>query len=204
MQTASQEVEPSRSLIARIQTNSRRLPWKFWLGALIWESTVGAFLWSDTTVAVPLSSDAYVGYLVAFLIPAVPVLFSTAEIRRGVSLCAILGGGWLALYGIIVGGSHAAVYLFPQSAWAYHWRYTLIESDLEGAEVTIDALPHDCEFWTAPVGSKHCHYDAEVVTVRMHRRSGTTLASFDDGRTWAPAEPSAKRWVYVSWTRVKD
>jgi hypothetical protein len=29
--------------------------------------------------------------------------------------------------------------------------------------VTIDQPTHDCEFFTAPMGSKHCHYERVVI-----------------------------------------
>ena len=31
--------------------------------------------------------------------------------------------------------------------------------------VSLTPKPHDCEFLTAPIGEKHCHYEASVAVI---------------------------------------
>ena len=52
-------------------------------------------------------------------------------------------------------------------------------------------VPHNCDFLTAPLGSKHCHYERVVTTIRIPRDQ----MSEDEG----PVTPGAKRTV--SWNR---
>jgi hypothetical protein len=61
-------------------------------------------------------------------------------------------------------------------------------------------VPHNCDFLTAPLGSKHCHYERVVTTIRIRRDQ----MSEDEGKTWGPVTPGAKRTVYVSWNKVDD
>jgi hypothetical protein len=100
-------------------------------------------------------------------------------------------------------GGYTAAWLWPDSTWANGWRYSL-DSDLKDATVTVESIPHDCEFLTAPLGSKHCHYDKRVLTVRIRTDSTGRLVSTDEGKTWTKAEPSDHAAVYVSWQRVQE
>lgn len=118
------------------------------------------------------------------------------ELRRG------LGYVVLVMIGIWLGG-YPAMWLFPSSEWAIQWRYALVP-DLDGAIITATPLPHDCEFLTAPLGSKHCHYEKTVFTVRIRSRDSRRLVSYDDGKTWSPAETTDKRAVFVAWNKVED
>jgi hypothetical protein len=47
--------------------------------------------------------------------------------------------------------------------------------------------PHDCEFMTAPIGSKHCHYEADVRTFANQNRPGANVP-----------------YVLVMWKKVED
>lgn len=105
---------------------------------------------------------------------------------------------------IFVWGGYAAVWLWPESVWANGWRYSL-EQDLDGANVVADRKPHDCEFLTAPIGDKHCHYDKRVMTVRVRNaESAGAMVSYDEGKTWQTADPSVRRTVLVAWERITE
>jgi hypothetical protein len=70
----------------------------------------------------------------------------------------------------------------------YHVQY----SDWVDAKnrVVIASEPHDCEFLTAPFGSKHCSYE-KVVTKVMWATSvaNSPIRSFDGGMTWETQIP---------------
>jgi len=53
-------------------------------------------------------------------------------------------------------------------------------------QVEIEKQPHDCEFDTAPLGSKHCHYDANNAILQA--------AESTDG----------KKHVLVTYVKVED
>jgi hypothetical protein len=104
------------------------------------------------------------------------------------------------------------VWLFPDKEWAIKWRYSL-EKDLNNAELSIQQRPHDCEFLTAPMGSKNCYYKMNVATtrVRLNATTGKQELSYDEGRTWS--QPDLKYWpagwqfrpqITVSWDRVEE
>jgi len=48
--------------------------------------------------------------------------------------------------------------------------------------VTLDKQPHDCDFWTAPVGVKHCHYERVVIAAPPWNRQELSVhyARVDD------------------------
>ena len=109
-----------------------------------------------------------------------------------------------AIVALIWIGGYASVWLLPTSVWAYKWRYAF-EDHLDGATVQVDPKPHDCEFLTAPIGSKHCDYESVVTTVRISvGQSGERLISYDDGRTWQQGSSSARPAVFVTWRKVDD
>jgi uncharacterized membrane protein len=52
--------------------------------------------------------------------------------------------------------------------------------------VSVEQVPHDCEFLTAPMGSKHCHYDAKIITLK------------------GADTPDGKRSLVVTYERVEE
>ena len=48
--------------------------------------------------------------------------------------------------------------------------------------VTIDKEPHDCDFMTAPIGIKHCHYERVVMAAPPWDRKRIEIhyAKFDE------------------------
>ena len=203
MKSGDAVVEKPTPLREQIRANLRRLNWKFWLLAALWEFAFGLGWWGISISDEPASPSDIAWLALGTVLPAIPLRFSNAQLTKGLEWAAKALAVWGLLYAVLAGGSYVAVYFFPESAWAYAWRYK-VSSDLDGAEVSVDARPHDCEFWTAPVGSKNCHYEAVVTTVRTKRADGKILASYDDGGTWIEAEASLQRAVFVAWSKVRD
>ncbi len=93
------------------------------------------------------------------------------------------------------------VYLAPSSPYAYAFKYSVDDSN-----VTISHRPHNCDWGSAPLGDKHCHYKAEVSSVRTGTsKDGTTpLVSYDEGKTWSVNTDHVKPSVFVLWTKVDE
>ena len=99
-----------------------------------------------------------------------------------------LAGKWLLyIVGIIFFVSvllppiveEGAMWLFPESKFGYTMEYNLPDD-----KVIIERKPYDCEWGTAPLGAKHCHYEKAVQT-----------ETDQQGKVTA---------VYVSWQKVQD
>lgn len=115
-------------------------------------------------------------------------------------------GGLLILGFLSMIGSGIAVWVWPDRKWANEWWYSWAGgSDLNKPTISVQSIPHDCEFLTAPMGSKHCHYKQNVVTVRIRSDApGARSISMDDGKTWSKAEPSDHPAVFISWEKVEE
>ena len=56
--------------------------------------------------------------------------------------------------------------------------------------VQIADRPHDCDFLTAPLGSKNCHYKKAISKVMWATsRTGYPIKSLDEGKTWTRSLP---------------
>jgi hypothetical protein len=95
-----------------------------------------------------------------------------------------------------------APWFFSGHQWAYEAHNSVtLESEFPLREYSIVAQPHDCEFLTAPLGRKHCHYEPVI-----YLESGAPHAPLS-GLDWATLEelalgPESRR--IVSWNRVED
>ena len=90
------------------------------------------------------------------------------------------------------------------SAWHSKFRYS-VQYHVPISSVTKLEKPSDCDFLTAPIGNKGCHYEPEVATVRTgHNAAGERFVSYDDGKTWTPNDsiPAIKAGVFVSWNKI--
>jgi hypothetical protein len=116
-------------------------------------------------------------------------------------LTLVLFWAFMALLAVVYLRGPALIYMLPTSAYGYGFKYNVDESS-----VFITPRPHDCEWGSAPLGNKHCHYKAEVSGVRTAiSTDGTTpLVSYDEGNTWTVNTDHVKRSVFVSWTKVDD
>ena len=98
----------------------------------------------------------------------------------------------------------------------YAWSY-----DVPTDKVHFAPKPYDCDFWTAPLGAKHCSYKAEVTayntggqaviadaTYVRNKETGELFVAYGDGPLMAlpPAEiPDRKvKRVEVRWVQMAD
>jgi hypothetical protein len=112
--------------------------------------------------------------------------------------------GWGCLSVILILG--VAVWLFMFDGWHSSVRYS-VEYGVDLDEVTVDKRPHDCDWGTAPLGSKYCHYETEIFQmITSMSTEGKPIISYDQGKTWRPdnATPPRKSHVTVAWRKVND
>jgi hypothetical protein len=109
-----------------------------------------------------------------------------------------------ALTLVVFGG--IAAWLFFYDGWHSTLRYS-IEYSVSYNKVTKAKKPYDCDWGTAPIGNKNCHYEAQIITVRTNvGTQGQRIVSYDEGKTWVinntspPVEPS----VTLFWNKVQD
>jgi len=161
---------------------------------------------TDWTSAIAVVAIVFLFLQVSVSVAAIAVIRS----RRRAAKRAAKGIGfwrgvlvWIVL-GLLYGaGAYVADWIFPESEWATKWRYSL-DSELRNADFVFDKHPHDCEFLSAPMGDKHCHYDKVVATIRIRNGQSGREMSHDDGRTWSPAESGDRATVFVSWNKVDE
>jgi hypothetical protein len=96
---------------------------------------------------------------------------------------------------VIVGLGLAAWWVLPND-----WRVKYAaEYQFDYDQILIDRKPHNCEWATAPLGDKHCHYE-KVVTV-FNRKNEVIEGP-------APTNPAPEDQkpvkVFVAWERVED
>jgi hypothetical protein len=82
--------------------------------------------------------------------------------------------------------------------WFNKLRYSMTE-DTSYDRVDIRNKPHDCEFMTAPLGEKHCHYERAISKVMWSTSTtGEPIMSLDSGRTWEIHKPGKCLWNETS------
>jgi hypothetical protein len=94
-------------------------------------------------------------------------------------------GGWLFLALVVV------VIAYLAGITDTKWWYSNYLSVKDDSKIVIEKKPHDCEFMTAPLGRKNCHYDKVVATVKWGMSAGKPVQSFDEGKTWYAFTPDA-------------
>jgi hypothetical protein len=88
------------------------------------------------------------------------------------------------------------------SRLGYAWAY-----DIPYNNVNFAKRPHDCDFMTAPLGEKHCHYSSTIVaSYKVDKSStGTKICSNDLGKTWtSDCWPGQTDYLTIEWNRVED
>jgi hypothetical protein len=106
---------------------------------------------------------------------------------------------WFAL-------SAFAIFYGCTEAWHSKTKYA-VQYGVSYTQVTKSKEPHDCDWLTAPVGDKNCHYDPQARTVRTATSTtGKPIVSYDDGKTWSPNDslPPAEPAVYITWQKIED
>jgi hypothetical protein len=76
-------------------------------------------------------------------------------------------------------------------------------------KVLVQKKPKDCEFLTAPLGSKNCDYEKVVMTEKSGADPGTgrPVISTDGGKTWRWNDGGPTKtdtYVFVTWEKVED
>jgi hypothetical protein len=113
--------------------------------------------------------------------------------------------------GIMVIG--ALLWSLPGTIWHAKWRYAATY-DIPSSQVYVQAVPHDCAFFAAPLGEKYCHYDRTVSITRWStsQTSGNPIISYDDGKTWSSFDAggekvpqySTVKAVFIGWEKKED
>jgi hypothetical protein len=145
--------------------------------------------------------------LISGLILFVTLFVGLRDIFEGIKRIYVPAGR--VVLGLIVVGVAFSVFVplapsvFSESPWAYALKY-----DTDSTHVHITPKPGDCDFLSAPIGFKDCHYEKSVeVTRHANGSTGPPIVSYDDGKTWHPLPAdqllSSSVEVYVSWNRVK-
>lgn len=104
----------------------------------------------------------------------------------------VIGLGGLYLLWLII-------YEFSPTAKQIEWDYRIDVSHIE-----VAPKPHDCEFMSAPIGEKHCHYDQylSLVNARGEFVGGDTVS--DDGKHIKTQPKEQATSAYVNWVKVKE
>lgn len=85
-------------------------------------------------------------------------------------------------------------------------RYQL-QYEVDADKVLITKKPKDCEFLTAPLGSKNCDYEKEVSiwTYGRDEASGRSTISYDGSKwEWNDGGPQSGKQVNVWWKKVEN
>jgi hypothetical protein len=100
---------------------------------------------------------------------------------------------WLIGIGIV---AFIVWWLLPDS-----WRIKYAsEYMIDSHQVVIDHKPYDCDWDSAPLGSKHCHY-AAIVTV--YNPYGHVIEGPGLDRANPPSDQSPSK-VHVEWQRIEE
>src|SRR5438309_693744 len=78
---------------------------------------------------------------------------------------------WVGIILSILFGLWPYLSLHPVKSW-----YALTH-EVPVDRVEVEKSPHDCEFLTAPVGEKHCHYDAKVFSLSTGTHLNATVGA---------------------------
>jgi hypothetical protein len=70
-------------------------------------------------------------------------------------------------------------------------------------QTTVEAMPHGCEWMTAPLGDKNCHYEA-VVEMVMVDANDHQMISLDRGETWTRSSEAQEPSLFISWRKVEE
>ena len=133
------------------------------------------------------------------------------EVREAVSRVEAAIKAIPSVIGWVFAGALIAFILdLISTGWHGKWRYAL-QYDVPSDKVMVDKKPHDCDFLAAPLGTKYCEYERSVLGVRWATSTGgTSIISYDDGKTWSTFTPdsgvtvpqqSTVKEVDISWSK---
>jgi hypothetical protein len=121
------------------------------------------------------------------------------EIRQKGGLAGKFAGvaGQLFWIPVLGGLVWATILLAPWFIPSFEFAYKLHNVVTPKASVRLYSIvekPHDCEFGTAPLGNKHCHYEPAIST-----ESGVPVGRWDLDELFDRQSRHT-----VSWNRVED
>jgi hypothetical protein len=121
-----------------------------------------------------------------------------AIVALGVTIAGKLEAllGFLFTGGVAIAGLLFVVWWLLPDDWQikYAAEYMLLND-----QVIIEHKPHNCEWASAPLGNKHCHYEKVVTVFNRDNKIIKGPAPTNP----APADQTPAK-VYVSWERVED
>ena len=97
-------------------------------------------------------------------------------------------------------------WLVGEPIWHSKVRYSA-QYGVSYSSVTKLKKPHNCDFLTAPIGNKNCHYEPEVAAVRTAiSTEGKPILSYDEGKTWVLDDGvnRTRASVFVSWKKIDE
>ena len=118
------------------------------------------------------------------------------------------------------GGVVIGVFLWltvGKDMWHSKFRYS-IQYGVSYGKITKAKEPRDCDWLSAPLGDKDCHYEVRMSKVlKANDTHGKPIVSYDGGATWI-ADGESDRPVYpelpggttevvsvfLNWERVED
>jgi hypothetical protein len=123
--------------------------------------------------------------------------------------------GW-----VVIGGFFLVVVGWNDAGWVGTARYA-ISYKVPPSQVQFSPKPYDCDWWSAPLGAKHCSYEPVVTPYNAagqtviadakyirNTETGELWVSYDGGPLMAlpPGEiPDRKvKGVKIDWTKVAD
>jgi hypothetical protein len=138
--------------------------------------------------------------------------FNPRAILRSIKVCFWVCFGAFICFGLLsIVVEKCALAFAPTSRVGYFLKYsTLVGSSgtwkvATYEQVIVNPRPHNCEWSTAPLGDKHCHYDPSVHSVRTSvTDKGDPLVSYDEGKTSHVNAFNETPGVYVSWERIEE
>jgi hypothetical protein len=98
------------------------------------------------------------------------------------------------------------LYDWGSEVWHSKLRY-VIQYQVGFAKVVKPMEPHDCEWLSAPLGNKNCHYEAQVQSIRTSTSTeAKPIVSYDEGKTWVANEgvPPVESRVFVTWLKIEE
>jgi hypothetical protein len=82
--------------------------------------------------------------------------------------------------------------------------YYVLVYDVPEDQLTVTKKPYDCDWSTAPLGSKHCYYERKLLRARTAVNSeGKPIVSYDEGKTWNFDTSPPSKSILI-WEKVDD
>jgi hypothetical protein len=169
-----------------------------WLLAAIavFAGAIASFYYGEESYSIPL---VLLGWVLLLL--TVVIIKRTPTAQQMWNERGRIAFGLIGLLVLLGGLGDILIYFAPTETWGYAVKY-----GVDTSKIVIEKQPHNCEWDSAPLGNKHCHYDADVqVTKTTTGADGKTpIVSLDGGKTWMDNTSHLESSAFVSWSKVED